>query len=85
LRLRGQNPSAVKGYGAIKTTAAADEKVEKGGMDDRAYLRRRPARRREMRWEESGGGDGSSDGDERAEAQRGANPTQMMRLSAEAA
>jgi hypothetical protein len=38
-----------------------------------------------MRWEESCGGDGSSDGDERAEGQRGANPTQMMRLSAEVA
>jgi hypothetical protein len=44
-----------------------------------------PTRRREMRWEESCGGDGSSDGDERAEGQRGANPTEMMRLSAEAA
>jgi hypothetical protein len=30
-------------------------------------------------------GGGSSDGDERAEGQRGANPTQMMRLSAEVA
>jgi hypothetical protein len=35
LRLRGQNPSAVKGDGGIKTTAAADEKEESDGMDER--------------------------------------------------